>query len=51
MPRLEAGPSSASTGMGKHCGGSKVTEEIVMDDEQLIWFEGADWASQMHTLF
>ena len=48
MPRGESAPSSASTGIGRHCGGSNVTEEIVMNDEQSNWFVGVDWASQTH---
>jgi transposase len=48
MPRGESAPSSASTGIGKHCGGSNVTEEIVMDEDQPNWFVGVDWASQTH---
>ena len=48
MPRGESAPSSASTGIGKHCGGSNVAEEIVMDEEQASWFVGVDWASQTH---
>ena len=48
MPRGESAPSSASTGIGKHRGGSNVAEEIVMDEEQADWFVGVDWASQTH---
>ncbi len=47
MPGGESAPSSASTGIGRHCGGSKQMEGIV-EDRGRDWFVGVDWASQTH---
>jgi transposase len=47
MPSGESAPSSASTGIGKHRGGSEAREDR-MDEEERSWFVGVDWASQTH---
>ena len=46
----ESAPSSASTGIGRHCGGSKPMEDVV-EEQGRDWFVGVDWASATHHVF
>ena len=50
MPGGESAPSSASTGIGRHCGGLKPMEGVV-EERGRDWFVGVDWASQTHHVF
>src|SRR4051812_22440105 len=46
-PRGESAPLSASTGNGRHRGGSDSMGVCTMEDER-NWFVGVDWASETH---
>src|SRR3954453_5008516 len=46
-PRGESAPLSASTGNGRHRGGSDNMGVCTMEDER-NWFVGVDWASETH---
>jgi transposase len=45
--RWGVAPSSASTGIGKHCGMAHDRKELDME-HQHSWFVGIDWGSQEH---